>query len=219
MRQGNPPAQPLDTMILFERGSEAKDSSGGTREVLSLIQEEKAQHVYPWTLYASLATHHEIGDGCVVCSRLHKYGPGWSSGLHSEVFSHGRAVALGVNIEMSCDYVGTEETHVIGLNIQAVGGPRLMQYGIQIHDNESGAAHFETAVGINGKGKTGIDLAGKYDVGIHTHGNNIRLGEGACIELDDKGEVKVRYKDGKIEFFKGEKRVAYIDTSAADHAI
>ena len=191
--------------------------------MLSLIQEEKAQHVYPWTLYASLDTHHEIGDGCVVCSRLHKHGPGWATGLHSEVFSHHRAVGIGVNIEMSCDYVGTEDTHVIGLNIQAVGGPRMMQYGIQIHDNSDPGkphdAHFETGIGLNGHGKTGIDLAGKYDVGIHTHGNNIRLGEGACIELDDKGEVKLRYKDGRIEFLRGEKRVGFIDMNGGDHAL
>lgn len=219
MKVGNPPFQPLDTMMLFERGSDAKDSSGGTREVLSLIQEEKAQHVYPWTLYASLDTHHEMGDGCVVCSRLHKHGPGWATGLHSEVYSHARAVGIGVNIEMSCDYVGTEETHMIGMNIQAVGGPRLMQYGIQIHDNESGAAHFETAIGLKGKSKTGIDLSGTFDVGIHTHGNNIRLSEGSCIELDDKGEVKIRYREGKIEFLKGNKRVASIDMSGADRAL
>ena len=38
----------------------------------------------------------------------------------------------------------------------------------------------------------------------------------ACIELDDKGEVKIRYKDGKIEFLKGEKRVASLDMNGAD---
>ena len=191
MRQGNPPSQPLDTMLLFERGD---DSAGApsTHEVISLIHEEKGKNSYPWTMYASLDTHHEMGDGCVVCSRLHKHGPGWSTGLHSEVFSHARAVAIGVNVEMSCDYVGTEETHVIGMNIQAVSGPRLMQYGIQIHDNSDAGkphdAHFETGIGLSGSGKTGIDLAGKYDIGINTHGNNIRLSEGACIELDDKGK-------------------------------
>ena len=37
-----------------------------------------------------------------------KHGPGWSSGLHSEVFNHSRAVAFGVNIEMSNDYSGAE---------------------------------------------------------------------------------------------------------------
>src|SRR5665811_1823472 len=94
---------------------------------------------------------HETGDACVVCSLLHKHGPGWSSGLHSEVFSHARAVALGVNIEMSCDYAGPEPTEVIGLNIQAVGGPHPMQSAIQIHD---GLGHFETGVNLKGSGKT-----------------------------------------------------------------
>lgn len=219
MRQGEPPTQPLDTMLLFERGDDST-GAGMTHEVLSLIHEEKGKHSYPWTMYASLATHHETGDACVVCSRLHKHGPGWSSGLHSEVFSHDRAVALGVNIEMSCDYKGPESTQVIGLNIQAVRGPAPMQYGIQIHDNaETGNAHFQTGIGLNGHGKTGLDLAGKFETGIHTHGNNIRLSEGACIELDDKGEVKLRYRDGKIEFLKGEKRIGFIDTNGEDHAL
>ena len=75
MRQGEPPTQPLDTMLLFERGD---DNNGPaiTHEVLSLIHQEKGKHSYPWTLYASLETHHETGDACVVCSRLHKHGPG-----------------------------------------------------------------------------------------------------------------------------------------------
>ena len=42
MRQGNPPSQPLDTMVLFERGD---DNNGNaiTHEVLSLIHEEKGK--------------------------------------------------------------------------------------------------------------------------------------------------------------------------------
>ena len=72
---------------------------------------------------------------------------------------------------------------------------------------------------VNGHGKVGIDLAGKYDVGVHTHGNNIRLGEGACVELDEKGEIKVRYREGKIEFLNGDKRVAYIEMNGNDHAL
>ena len=69
MRQGEPPAQPLDTMLLFERGDDNNDRAM-THEVLSLIHQEKGKHSYPWTVYASLETHHETGDACVVCSRL-----------------------------------------------------------------------------------------------------------------------------------------------------
>src|SRR5512141_2773212 len=93
MRQGEPPTQPLDTMLLFERGDDNNDRAM-THEVLSLIHQEKGKQSYPWTMYASLEPHHETGDACVVCSRLHKHGPGWSSGLHSEVFNHSRGVAL-----------------------------------------------------------------------------------------------------------------------------
>lgn len=106
MRQGNPATQPLDTMVLFERGDD-NNGRAMTHEVLSLIHEEKGKNSYPWTLYASLDTHHVSGDGCVVCSRLHKRGTGWSAGLHSEVFSHAPGVALGANIEMSNDYTGS----------------------------------------------------------------------------------------------------------------
>jgi hypothetical protein len=105
MRRGDPPTQPLDTMLLFERGDDNNHDRAMTHEVLSLIHQEKGKNSYPWTLYTSLETHHENGDACVHCARLHKFGPGWSSGIHSEVFNHARAVALGVNIEMSNDFV------------------------------------------------------------------------------------------------------------------
>ena len=215
MRQGEPPVQPLDTMLLFERGD---DNNGRaiTHEVLSLIHQEKGKHSYPWTLYASLETHHETGDACVVCSRLHKHGPGWSSGLHSEVFNHSRGVALGVNIEMSNDHTGPEETVVAGLNIQAVGGSAPMQHGIQIHD---GGNHFQTAINLNGKGATGIDLPGNYQVCLNLRNNNLRLNEGACVELDSKGRIKVRYQNNRIEFLNGDRCIAHLDVNGEDHAI
>lgn len=215
LRKGNPTQQPLDSMVVFERG----DTSNGramTHEVLSLIHEEKGKKSFPWTLYASLDTHHEQGDACVVCSRLHKHGPGWSSGLHSEVFTHSRAVALGVNIEMSCDYVGPEATNVIGLNIQAVGGPTVMQYGIQVHD---GQGSFQTGIGLNGKGKTGLDIAGKFGTGINMNGNSIRLAEGATIEFGDQGQIKLRYHNGRIEFMNGDRCIGHLDVNGADHAL
>jgi hypothetical protein len=56
-----------------------------------------------------------------------------------------------VNIEMSNDYAGSDETKVIGLNIQAVDGPAPMQYGIHIHD-KGDATHFETGIGLSEKG-------------------------------------------------------------------
>jgi hypothetical protein len=215
MKQGEVPPQPLDTMLLFERGDE-NNGPPITHEVLSLIHQERGKNSYPWTMYASLETHHETGDACVVCSRLHKHGPGWSTGLHSEVFNHARAVALGVNVEMSSDFMGAEETHVMGLNILAVGGERVMQYGIHVHDQDN---HFQTAIGLMGSGETGLDLAGKFGVGIHAHKNSIRISEGTCIELDDAGKVKLRYRDGRIEFLNGEKCVGHLDMNGEDHAI
>jgi hypothetical protein len=215
MRQGDPPVQPLDSMIVFERGD---DNNGRpmTHEVLSLIHQEKGKRSFPWTLYTSLETHHEEGDACVVCSRLHKHGPGWSTGLHSEVFNHARAVALGANIEMSSDYDGPDETRVIGLNIQAVGGKRRMEYGIQVHD---GGNHFQTGIGLNGKGDHGIDMGGTFGVGLNARGNAIRVDEGTCIELDGKGQIKVRYRAGRIEFLNGEKCFGHLDVNGEDHAL
>ncbi|NPV46667.1 MAG: hypothetical protein HPY69_06900 [Armatimonadetes bacterium] len=215
VRKGEPPVQPLDTMLLFERGDDNNDRAM-THEVLSLIHEEKGRNSYPWTMYASLDTHHEVGDACVVCSRLHKHGPGWSTGLHSEVFNHGRMVALGVNIEMSNDYDGPDPTKVIGLNIQAVGGPRPMQYGIQVHD---GQGRFETGIGLNGAGQVGLDIAGDYETGVHTHDNDIRLNEGACVVLDGEGRIRLRYRSGRIEFLNGDRCFAHLDVDAEDHAL
>jgi hypothetical protein len=215
VRLGDPPVQPLDTMVLLERGD---DNSGRamTHEVLSLIHEERGRNSSPWTLYASLASHHEVGDACVVCSRLHKHGPGWSTGLHSEVFNHARAVALGVNIEMSSDYDGTGPTQVIGLNIQAVRGPREMQYGIQVHD---GQGRFEKAVGLNGSGDVGLDLAGRFGVGIDAHDNDIRLNEGACVVLDGEGKIRVRYREGRVEFLNGDRCFGHLDVNTEYHAV
>lgn len=216
LRRGNPPAQPLDTMVLFERGDNNNAPHPTTHEVLSLIHEEKGKLSYPWTLYTSLATHHEEGDACGVCSRLHKHGPGWSAGLHSEVFSHGRAVAIGVNIEMQCDYAGPEPTNVIALNIQPTGGTHAMQYAVQIQD---GNGRFETGIGLNGKGQTAIDLRGEYAVGLHAHSNSIRLNEGTCIELEETGRIKFRYRAGRIEFLNGEKCFGHLRVDGKDHAI
>ena len=67
LRKGDPPVQPLDSMLVFERGDN-NNGPAGTHEVLSLIHQEKGKVSFPWTLYASLETHHETGDACVVCS-------------------------------------------------------------------------------------------------------------------------------------------------------
>jgi hypothetical protein len=216
-RRGDPPVQPLDTMVLFERGDQST-VRGMTHLVLSLIHEEKGENSYPWTLYTSLDTHHTGGDACVICSRLHKHGPGWSTGVHSEVYAHNRAVAVGMNIEMSNDYAGSEEQKVIGLNIQAVDGPTPMQYGIHIHD-KSAATHFETGIGLNGRGKTGVDLGGQFGVGLNARGNSIRVNEGTAIELEGEGRIKLRYQNGRIEFLNGEKVVGHLDVNGEDHAM
>ncbi len=211
--KGRPPLEPLDTMVRFERSD---DSSGRpiTHEVLSLIHEEKGQNSYPWTIYAHLTTHHTGGDACVMCSRLTKMGPGWSTGLHSEVFNHGRAVALGANIEMTNNYTGDEGCTVIGLNIQMLPG-QPSQYGIQVH----GQGAVEKSIGLNGTGQVGLDLGGKFETGINTHSNSIRLDEGTCIELDGAGKVRIRYAKGRIEFLNGDKCVGHISVDGDDHVM
>jgi len=212
--KGTPPQEPLDTMIRFERSDE-NNGRPMTHEILSLIHEEKGRRSYPWTIYSHLTTHHIEGDACVLCSRLHKKDAGWSCGLHSEVFNEGRAVGLGINVEMNNGYAGPEKTEMIGINIQA-HGPRDSQYGIQVHDADG---HFEKGMGLNGAGQVGLDVAGSYGIGVHTHKNSIRVDEGTCIELDAAGRIRLRYLNGRIEFLNGDRCVGHIDVEGEDHAL
>ncbi len=213
--KNRPPMEPLDTMIRFER-ADNNNERAITHEILSLMHEEKGKKSYPWTIYSHLATHHEEGDACVLCSRLHKNGPGWSSGLHSEVFNNSTGVGLGVNIEMGNENPDPDKSLLIGLNIQSVG-PKDCQYGIQVHGDRG---TFRKGIGLNNpRGDVGLDIGGKYDVGINAHSNTIRVDEGTCIELDGAGKVKLRYRAGRIEFLNGDKCVAHIDMNGEDHAL
>jgi hypothetical protein len=208
---GDPPREPLDTMIHFRRSDDNRERAI-THQILSLSHEEKGSHSYPWTVYAHLGTHHEVGDACVLCSRLHKYGPGWSSGLHSEVFNHNRAVSIGVNVEMGNDYTGKEPTQIIGVNVQAVG-PLPADHGIQIHD---GNGRFRKGLGIEGSCDVAIELRGKHRVGLDMGGCQLRLGDGGEIALDGKGEVLMRYRDGSVEFLRGGRVCARIPLASED---
>ncbi len=217
VRKGRPPVEPLDTMVRFERSD---DSSGRpiTHQVLSLVHEEKGKRSFPWTMYSHLTTHHVEGDACVHCARLTKSGPGWSSGLHAEVFGHDRGVGLGVNVEMYNHYAGPDESKMIGVNILCRGATNSA-YGIQVHDGGEPEGCFETAIGLNGRGTTGLDLAGRYGVGINARNNTIRVNEGTRIELDGQGRIAIRYQNGRIEFLNGDKCVGHIDMNGEDHAL
>jgi len=207
---GDPPREPLDTMIHFRRSDDNRGRAI-THQILSLTHEEKGTHSYPWTVYAHLGTHHEEGDACVLCSRLHKYGPGWSSGLHSEVFNHNRAVSIGVNVEMGNDYEGKEPTRIIGVNVQAVG-PLPADHGIHIHD---GNGRFRKGLGIEGACDVAIELRGKHAVRMDMGGCQLRLGDGGEIALDGKGEVILRYRDGAVQFLRGGRVCASIPLEAS----
>ena len=103
----------------------------------------------------------------------------------------------------------------IGLNVQGKG-PKDCQYGIQIHD---GGGSFERGIGLNGKGKVGLDLGGEFGVGVNAGRNSIRVAEGTCIELEETGRVRLRYRAGRIEFLNGDKCVGHIDVGGQDHVI
>ncbi len=210
---GDPPREPLDTMIHFRRSDDNRGRAV-THQILSLSHEEKGPDSYPWTVYAHLGTHHETGDACVVCSRLHKYGPGWSSGLHSEVFNHNRAVSIGVNVEMGNDYEGKEATQIIGVNVQAVG-PLPADHGIQVHD---GKGRFRKGIGIEGACDVAIELRGSHAVGIDMGGCQLRLGENGEMALDGAGEVVMRYRDGAVEFVRKGRVCARIPLEEAGQA-
>jgi hypothetical protein len=208
--QGRPPMEPLDTMIRFERSDNNNDRAM-THEVLSLMHEEKGTKSYPWTIYAHLTTHHIEGDACVLCSRLHKENAGWSCGLHSEVFNSARAVGLGVNVEMSNTYTGSEETLLYGVNIMACG-PQPCDAGLVVKNNGQGPGSvFKKQISLESSGQVGIDLPARFDVGIHMHGNE--------IALDGEGKIRVRYKEGRIEFLNGDKVIGHIDAAGEDHKL
>lgn len=210
---GKPDIPPLDTPILFAR--EGSHETGQTHEVLSLIQDEKGSNAFPWTVYAQLRTHHTGGDAVVFYSRLHKEGPGWSCGFHSEVFARNWGVGIGMNIEVGNQYEGTEGFNgVIGIEVQSLG-PQPALAGLQIE----GAGSFENMVRLRGRAETGIDMPGECGVGINLHGNSLRMDEGAWIELDQDGQVRMRYHEGNIEFFRGQERIAHIPVNGEDHAL
>ncbi len=210
---GEPEIPPLDTSILFAR--EGAHETGGTVEVLSLIQDEKGENCFPWTVYAQLRTKHRGGDAVGYYARLYKDGPGWSAGMHSEVFSQNWGVGIGVNIEVANQYEGDDGFNgIIGCEMQSLG-PRKALAGLQVE----GAGGYETQIRLRGEADTGIDVVSECGVGINLRENSLRLSEGSCIELDAQGEVKLRYTDGHIEFLNGDRRIAHIPVDTEDHAL
>lgn len=210
---GNPNIPPLDSPLVFAR--EGNNNKGGTREVLSLIQEEKGDSSFPWTLYAQLRTRHTAGDAVVLCSRLYKDGPGWSCGVHSEVFAKNWGVGIGVNIEVSNQYEGTAGFNgIIGIEMQSLGPKRALA-GLQIE----GQGGYETLVRLRAAADIGLDLPGNCGVGIHLRQNSLRLNEGSWVQLDQEGRVRLRYHQGNIEFFNGERRIAHLPVTGEDHAL
>ena len=217
VKQGRVRNVPLNTMVLFERGDN-HHGRAETHEVLSLIHEEKGPRSYPYTLFGQLVTHQVIGDAVVFCSSLIRKGLGWAAGHHSEVHNHTKGVAIGVNVEMHNLCPEPRDTEVIGMNIQPTQG--LSRYGIQIQGGNGEANQFATAIGLNGEGAVGVDLAGNFkDVGIHAHDNSIRLNEGAALELDGLGKIRIRYQKGRIEFMNGDRCIGHINIDGVDHEL
>jgi hypothetical protein len=62
-------------------------------------------------------------------------------------------------------------------------------------------------------------MTGKYDVGLNLERNHIRLNEGACIQLDGKGRIKVRYQNNRIEFLNGDRCFGHLDVNGEDHEL
>ncbi len=54
---------------------------------------------------------------------------------------------------------------------------------------------------------------------MNLRNNNLRLNEGACVELDGKGKIRLRYKNDRIEFLNGDRCFAHLDVNGPDHAI
>ena len=135
--------------------------------------------------------------------------------MHSEVFSKNWGVGIGVNIEIANQYEGTQGFNgIIGIEMQSLG-PRKALAGLQIE----GKGGFETLIHLRAEADHGIDVAADCGVGINLRQNSLRLNEGSCIELDEAGQVKLRYRDGRIEFLHGDRRVAHLPLDAEDHQL
>ena len=210
---GQPDIPPLDSPITFAR--EGTHDGPQTHQVLSLIQEEKGPNSFPWTLYAQLRTAHTGGDAVGYYARLYKDGPGWSCGVHSEVFSKNWGVGIGVNIEVANQYEGTEGFNgIIGIEMQSLG-PKPALAGLQIE----GKGGFESGIRMRAETHVGVDITGQCDVGVHLRQNSLRMDEGSWVELDEEGKVRLRYREGNIEFWSGERRIAHLPVTAEDHAL
>ena len=211
--QGTLDIPPLDTPILWAR--EQLNPQFCTHELLCLVMEEHHENSYPWVQYNQLTTDHTGGDAVVFYSRLHKQGPGWSCGNHSEVFSSNWGVGIGVNIEVSNNYEGEEGFNGIYGSVILGLGKRKPKSGILI----SGEPGFINGIELNAQHDTGIDLDCQADVGINLHDNRLRLNEGAWLDLDAEGNVRMRYFEGNLEFWNGEQRVAHLPMTGEDRAL
>jgi hypothetical protein len=211
--QGAPEIPPLDSPIVWAR--EQLNPQFCTHELLSLVMEERHENSYPWVQYNQLTTSHTGGDAVVFYSRLQKDGPGWSCGNHSEVFSTNWGVGIGVNIEVSNNYEGDEGFNgIYGAVIQGFG-KRQPKSGVLI----TGGLGFENGIELNAKHGTGINLDCETDVGINLHDNRLRLNEGAWLDLDAEGKVRMRYFEGNLEFWNGESRIAHLPMTGEDRAL
>ena len=86
--------------------------------------------------------------------------------------------------------------------------------------NQQSNVDLQPPVENNGGGAVGVDLAGHLkEAGIHAHDNSIRLNEGASLELDGLGKVRVRYHKGRIEFMNGDRCIGHLNTDGIDHEL
>ncbi len=211
--EGKPALPPLDTPLLFAR--QQSNPQFCTHQVLALVMEEHNENSFPWVQYNQLTTSHTGGDACGFYSRVYKQGPGWSAGVHSEIFSSNWGVGIGVNIEVSNDYEGQSGFNgIFGAVILSLG-KRPAKAGLLL----GGKQRFEHGLLLQAATDTGLDLQGDCNVGLNLHHNRLRLAEGAWLDFDEKGEVRLRYWKGKLEFFKGDKRVAYLPLDKPDHEL
>jgi hypothetical protein len=226
-------APPLNTSVLLTRKISRELNENSTAQLLSLVMENDNTNypLFPWPFYIQLTTNHDEGDAVGSYVRLITSGTGWSAGHHSEVIQSGSGTNIGMNVEMSKPS-GAGRT--IGLNLQAeqgYGDVKAAFWGdeaINIQtDADSGwdtgikfnAARMNTGIEFSdqSKGNRGIWLKGRFAVGIDLANNNLRINQGAKLELEETGQITISFNQRlqRIEFKNDSAVLGYIDTVKA----
>jgi len=141
--------------------------------------------------YIQLTTAHNEGDADGATVRLMKSGNGWATAYHAETFHDGgNGSTIGVNIEA---HKKVDSGRSVGVNIQSVDwqidgstqDPTVVDRAISVQCHSK--ANFTTGLHFDetSKGMRALWIQGRWDVGIDTGDNCIRMNRGAELCFDE----------------------------------